>query len=220
MQLFSILWMALRISMRVLICESSDEAPLGARSLVEQDRPLGRPARAYSVRSRLQRASQSVRMACELLAASVWRFSRFHSVRSASSSLWMLTLHSPVSHHPYPFSLFFFSSVNSKKFPPPSYAFSGTIFGVYKVEGEPSVKSVLKPGREMVVAGYCMYGSSSNLVISTGKGVNGYTLDNVSSFASITSIRYNVVSHSCADCFCLLTFFVRIGHRRVHPYPS
>jgi len=54
----------------------------------------------------------------------------------------------------------------------------GTIFGVYKVEGEPSVKSVLKPGREMVVAGYCMYGSSSNLVISTGHGVNGYTLDN------------------------------------------
>lgn len=56
---------------------------------------------------------------------------------------------------------------------------SGTIFGVYKVDGEPNVKSVLKPGREMVVAGYCMYGSSSNLVISTGKGVNGYTLDNV-----------------------------------------
>jgi fructose-1,6-bisphosphatase I len=53
----------------------------------------------------------------------------------------------------------------------------GTIFGVYKVEGEPSVQSVLKPGREMVVAGYCMYGSSSNIVISTGHGVNGYTLD-------------------------------------------
>lgn len=28
-------------------------------------------------------------------------------------------------------------------------------------------------------AGYCMYGSSANLVISTGNGVNGYTLDNV-----------------------------------------
>lgn len=27
---------------------------------------------------------------------------------------------------------------------------------------------------------YCMYGSSANLVISTGRGVNGYTLDNVS----------------------------------------
>jgi len=56
----------------------------------------------------------------------------------------------------------------------------GTIFGIYRVpEGEePSLKHVLKPGKEMVAAGYCMYGSSANLVISTGEGVNGYTLDN------------------------------------------
>lgn len=32
----------------------------------------------------------------------------------------------------------------------------------------------------MVVAGYAMYGSSANLVLSFGAGVNGYTLDNVS----------------------------------------
>lgn len=49
-----------------------------------------------------------------------------------------------------------------------------------KPDGEtPDIKHVLKPGKEMVAAGYCMYGSSANLVISTGKGVNGYTLDNV-----------------------------------------
>jgi len=54
----------------------------------------------------------------------------------------------------------------------------GTIFGVYAVESSGSVQDVLKPGRQMVAAGYCMYGSSSNLVISTGHGVNGYTLDN------------------------------------------
>ncbi|KAL7004548.1 Fructose-1,6-bisphosphatase [Cystobasidiomycetes sp. EMM_F5] len=53
----------------------------------------------------------------------------------------------------------------------------GTIFGVYLVKGKGSVNDVLKPGRQMVAAGYCMYGSSSNLVISTGNGVNGYTLD-------------------------------------------
>ncbi|KAH0988840.1 hypothetical protein GBA52_000323 [Prunus armeniaca] len=29
----------------------------------------------------------------------------------------------------------------------------------------------------MVAAGYCMYGSSCMLVISTGHGVNGFTLD-------------------------------------------
>ncbi|GAA98079.1 uncharacterized protein L969DRAFT_86002 [Mixia osmundae IAM 14324] len=55
----------------------------------------------------------------------------------------------------------------------------GTIFGIYRVaEGSKgAVSDVLRPGREMVAAGYCMYGSSANLVISTGNGVNGYTLD-------------------------------------------
>ncbi len=56
----------------------------------------------------------------------------------------------------------------------------GTIFGIYRVrEGSKgTVEDVLRPGSEMVGAGYCMYGSSANLVISTGNGVNGYTLDN------------------------------------------
>jgi len=55
----------------------------------------------------------------------------------------------------------------------------GTIFGIYKVksEGKPSLSDVLRPGSEMVAAGYTMYGSSANLVLSTGNGVNGYTLD-------------------------------------------
>jgi fructose-1,6-bisphosphatase I len=61
----------------------------------------------------------------------------------------------------------------------------GTIFGVYAVESSGSVQDVLKPGRQMVAAGYCMYGSSSNLVISTGHGVNGYTLDNVNRLESL-----------------------------------
>lgn len=58
---------------------------------------------------------------------------------------------------------------------------SGTIFGVYRVKdgSTGSVEDVLRPGREMVAAGYCMYGSCSNLVISVGGEVNGYTLDNV-----------------------------------------
>ncbi len=52
----------------------------------------------------------------------------------------------------------------------------GTIFGVYKyVKG--GLADVLRPGREMVAAGYTMYGSSTMLVMSTGHGVNGFTLD-------------------------------------------
>lgn len=55
----------------------------------------------------------------------------------------------------------------------------GTIFGVYKVaDGETgTIENVLKPGRDMVAAGYTMYGSSCNLVLSTGQGVDGFTLD-------------------------------------------
>ena len=57
---------------------------------------------------------------------------------------------------------------------------TGTIFGIYKI-GENSsargVEDVLRPGRELVAAGYCMYGSSTQLVLTTGNGVNGFTLD-------------------------------------------
>ncbi|KJE92735.1 fructose-1-6-bisphosphatase [Capsaspora owczarzaki ATCC 30864] len=55
----------------------------------------------------------------------------------------------------------------------------GTIFGVYQLhDGEkPSEEAALRPGRELVCGGYCMYGSSTNLVLSFGNGVHGYTLD-------------------------------------------
>lgn len=56
----------------------------------------------------------------------------------------------------------------------------GTIFGIYLVRdgSKGELADVLRPGSEMVAAGYCMYGSSANLVLTTGNGVNGYTLDN------------------------------------------
>lgn len=55
----------------------------------------------------------------------------------------------------------------------------GTIFGIYMLkEGSTgTLPDVLQPGRNMVAAGYCMYGSSCTLVLSTGWGVNGFTLD-------------------------------------------
>nr|ACU23968.1 unknown [Glycine max] len=55
----------------------------------------------------------------------------------------------------------------------------GTIFGIYliKEDHEPTVEDVLQPGKNMLAAGYCMYGSSCTLVLSTGSGVNGFTLD-------------------------------------------
>ncbi|CAN8302602.1 unnamed protein product [Cochlearia groenlandica] len=55
----------------------------------------------------------------------------------------------------------------------------GTIFGIYTLthDDEPTTEDVLKPGSEMIAAGYCMYGSSCMLVLSTGTGVHGFTLD-------------------------------------------
>ncbi|KAL0351588.1 UNVERIFIED_CONTAM: Fructose-1,6-bisphosphatase, cytosolic [Sesamum calycinum] len=55
----------------------------------------------------------------------------------------------------------------------------GTIFGIYMIQegGEPKLEDVLQPGKNMLAAGYCMYGSSCTLVLSTGSGVNGFTLD-------------------------------------------
>ncbi|QCE08106.1 fructose-1 [Vigna unguiculata] len=55
----------------------------------------------------------------------------------------------------------------------------GTIFGIYLVKEnrEPTIEDVLQPGKNMLAAGYCMYGSSCTFVLSTGRGVNGFTLD-------------------------------------------
>lgn len=55
----------------------------------------------------------------------------------------------------------------------------GTIFGVYKLqEGSTGgISDVLRPGKEMVAAGYTMYGASAHLALTTGHGVNLFTLD-------------------------------------------
>jgi len=55
----------------------------------------------------------------------------------------------------------------------------GTIFGIYRNNsGENvSIKDFLRSGRELVAAGYLIYGSSTMLVYTTGQGVHGFTLD-------------------------------------------
>lgn len=57
----------------------------------------------------------------------------------------------------------------------------GTIFGVYRrhsAEGDPAVlEDVLRPGREMIAAGYMVYGAGTVLVLATHAGVHGFTLD-------------------------------------------
>ncbi len=56
----------------------------------------------------------------------------------------------------------------------------GTIFSIYRrksLEGKATLADVLQNGTEQVAAGYVIYGSSTMLVYTTGKGVNGFTLD-------------------------------------------
>jgi fructose-1,6-bisphosphatase I len=55
-----------------------------------------------------------------------------------------------------------------------------SIFSIYRrksTEGTATLQDVLQKGTEQVAAGYIIYGSSTMLVYTTGKGVNGFTLD-------------------------------------------
>jgi fructose-1,6-bisphosphatase I len=62
----------------------------------------------------------------------------------------------------------------------------GTIFSVLRYEGtvsNPVAADFLQPGTRQVAAGYALYGSSTMLVLTTGHGVNGFSLDrNVGEF--------------------------------------
>jgi fructose-1,6-bisphosphatase I len=56
----------------------------------------------------------------------------------------------------------------------------GTIFGVYRrrsTAGVPTLADFLQPGRDLVAAGYVLYGPCTMLVYSAGGPVNGFTLD-------------------------------------------
>ena len=57
----------------------------------------------------------------------------------------------------------------------------GTIFGIYRresdVNGPCTLEDFLQKGTKLVAAGYVLYGTSTLLVYSTGRGVNGFTLD-------------------------------------------
>jgi fructose-1,6-bisphosphatase I len=56
----------------------------------------------------------------------------------------------------------------------------GTIFSIYRrtdLDKPLTEKDFLQQGRTQVAAGYVIYGSSTMLVYTTGRGVNGFTLD-------------------------------------------
>ena len=56
----------------------------------------------------------------------------------------------------------------------------GTIFSILKTPDpnrDPAPEDFLQPGTQQVCAGYAIYGPNTMLVLTTGQGVNGFTLD-------------------------------------------
>ncbi len=56
----------------------------------------------------------------------------------------------------------------------------GTIFAIFRrksASGRGKLEDCLQPGKDLVVAGYLIYGSSTMLVYTSGAGVHGFTLD-------------------------------------------
>ena len=56
----------------------------------------------------------------------------------------------------------------------------GTIFSIYRrtsLTGPGTLEDFMQRGTEQIAAGYVIYGSSCMMVYTTGKGVNGFTLD-------------------------------------------
>ncbi|CAL1240480.1 class 1 fructose-bisphosphatase [Candidatus Methylocalor cossyra] len=56
----------------------------------------------------------------------------------------------------------------------------GTIFSILRAPDgvtQPSEQDFLQPGTQQVAAGFCVYGPSTVMVLTTGSGVNGFTLD-------------------------------------------
>lgn len=82
---------------------------------------------------------------------------------------------------------------------------TGTIFSVYerKSTEEPTVEDILRPGTEMVAAGYCMYGSATDFVVTFGNGVHRFTLDDsVGEFVHFGLLEFpkkNKTIYSCNE---------------------
>lgn len=56
----------------------------------------------------------------------------------------------------------------------------GTIFSIYRritPSGKGTMQDCLQPGYKQIAAGYCIYGSSTMLVYTTGDGTHGFTFD-------------------------------------------
>lgn len=70
----------------------------------------------------------------------------------------------------------------------------GTMFSVVRHAGnaEPQVQDYLQPGRQQLAAGYALYGPSTMLVLTVGKGTHGFTLDRETGNFLLTHLNMRV----------------------------
>jgi fructose-1,6-bisphosphatase I len=85
----------------------------------------------------------------------------------------------------------------------------GTIFSIYRrlsKSGPGTLRDCLQPGRNQIAAGYILYGSSTMLVYTTGRGVHMFTLD--------SSVGEFILSHPNIHIQEKPTYFsVNLGNR-------
>lgn len=84
----------------------------------------------------------------------------------------------------------------------------GTIFAIFRrrtAEGQGTLDDVLRSGRDIAAAGYIVYGAGTVMVLSTGQGVHGFTLDPTVGefFLSHSDIRLAPAtrSYSCNEAY-------------------
>jgi fructose-1,6-bisphosphatase I len=84
----------------------------------------------------------------------------------------------------------------------------GTIFCAWRrksKDGPPTPDDILRPGSELALAGYIVYGAGTVLVLTTGEEVNGFTLDPTVGefFLSHHNIRLEPTtkSYSCNEAY-------------------
>lgn len=88
----------------------------------------------------------------------------------------------------------------------------GTIFSIFRrVEGDDIERAVLQTGRKQVAAGYVLYGSSTILVYTAGRGVFGFTLD--------PSVGAFVLSHENMH-MPEQGIFYSVNEAQIHKFPQ
>ncbi|RUO57798.1 class 1 fructose-bisphosphatase [Pseudidiomarina insulisalsae] len=75
----------------------------------------------------------------------------------------------------------------------------GTIFSVLRApqDGRTGTDMFLQPGRDQVMAGYVLYGPSTMLVFTTGKGVRVFTLDHMVGEFLLTDEDLEIPTETC-----------------------